>query len=452
MMRIVSRLRHSLAIGLAASSLWNTPAQAAETPGIEQFYLANGLEVIVIPNHRVPAVSHMVWYKIGAADDPVGKSGLAHFHEHIMFKGAAKYKAGEYARIIAAHGGQQNAFTGRDATSYYVDISKEELPLAMELEADRMRGLTPTDQDIVSERQVILEERRMRIENEPGALLSEQMDAALFRHHPYHIPVIGWMHEMEGLTKEDILAFHKRYYHPNNAILIVSGDITAKELRPLAERYYGGLAKKEVPARRWNSEPPQIAPRRVTLHHPNVKQPEWVRSYEAASLSYGDKSHALPLFVLAQSLGGKTGKLYKRIVLEQKLASSIDADYNGFSVGPATFDISAVPEQGVELATLEKAIDDELAKAATQTLSTGELARAKTLLKAETIYARDGLASMARIMGWLRIAGKDSDYFSVWPDLIEQVTTQQMHAAASATLKSERSVTGWLLPKEEKTP
>ncbi len=244
--------------------------------GDRRLHLANGLEVIVIPNHRIPAVSQMIWYRIGAGDDPLGKSGLAHYHEHMMFEGTAKFKAGEYSDIIARHGGQQNAFTGADATSYFVNIAKEQLPLVMEMEADRMRGLTPTDEGAQKEKQVIIEERRQRIENSPEALLSEQMNAALFRNHPYHWPVIGWMHEMEGLTKEDVLQFHRTWYHPNNAILIISGDVTAAEVRPLAQKYYGGLPNVPVPPRRWNKEPPQNNARRVTLHHKNVKQPELV--------------------------------------------------------------------------------------------------------------------------------------------------------------------------------
>ena len=221
-------MRLSLAQLLLSAPL---PVQAEPVPAIESFTLANGLEVIVIPNHRIAAVSQMVWYRIGAADDPLGKSGLAHFHEHTMFLGTPKYKSGEYADIIARHGGQENAFTGYDATSYYINIAKDQLPLAMELEADRMRGIKPTDDGAEKEKQVIIEERRMRIENSPDALLSEQMNAALFRHHPYHWPVIGWMREMEGLTKDDVLAFHKLWYHPNNAILIISGDITAAEVK-----------------------------------------------------------------------------------------------------------------------------------------------------------------------------------------------------------------------------
>jgi zinc protease len=445
--------RRGLILGVLCAVILSAPpvpAPAAEALATETFTLSNGMEVIVIPNHRVPAVSHMLWFRIGAADDPPGKSGLAHYHEHMMFQGTSKLKPGEYADVIARHGGQQNAFTGSDVTSYYVNIAKSELPMAMELEADRIRGLKPSDEGAEKEKQVIIEERRSRVENNPEALLSEQMNAALFRHHPYRVPVIGWMHEMEKLSKDDVLKFHRTWYHPNNALLIVSGDITAAELRPLAEKYYGNLPRKAVPERRWTAEPPQNAPRQVTLYHTNVKQPLWGRSYMAPSLAYGDKSQAMPLFVLSQLLGGgKTSHLYRTLVVEQKLASSVDVDYSGFSLGPAQFSITIVPETGVAMQTLEKAVDKEIAGVQNALLAAKDLQRAKTLLRAESTFARDGLTSMARIMGWIRMAGLDKDYFQRWPELIDAVTLDQVNASAKTTLKIEQSVTGWLLPQTE---
>jgi len=441
-------VKHCLRIAALLAAFISTPLYAA-VPPVESFTLANGLEVIVISNHRVPAVSHMVWYRIGAGDDPRGKSGLAHFHEHTMFLGTARHKAGEYTDVIARNGGQENAFTGYDATSYYINIAKDKLPLAMELEADRMRALTPTDDAMVKEKQVIIEERRMRIENNPEALLSEQMNATLFRNHPYHWPVIGWMHEMEGLTKEDVLAFHRTWYHPNNAILIVSGDVTAAEVKKLAQTYYGDLPEVALPQRHWNAEPPQNSERRLVMHHPNVKQPAWYRNYAASSVAYGKKDETLPLFVLAEALGeGKTSRLYQTLVVDQKLATGVEVEYNGFTLGPSQLEISIVPEHGVDLAVLETALDKELERVAREGFSETELARARNLLKSETIYARDGLTSMARIMGWIRMSGLDKDYFTRWPQLIEAVTPQQVAAAAKDTLQRNQSVTALLLPEE----
>ncbi|MDX2073291.1 MAG: pitrilysin family protein [Alphaproteobacteria bacterium] len=417
---------------------------------IETFRLKNGMEVVVLPNHRVPAVNHMLWYRIGAADDPQGKSGLAHYHEHLMFKGGKKFATGDYVRLIDKNGGEYNAFTGADATSYYVTIAKDRLPQVMELEADRMRTITVTDDEAAKEKEVIIEERRSRIENSPPALLAEQMSAALFRNHPYHLPIIGWQHEMDGLTKRDVLDFHAKYYHPNNAVLIVSGDITAAELKPLAEKYYGALPRKEIPPRHWLAEPPQIVGRTVTLHHRNVKQPEFSRMYAAPSMVSGDKAQALPLFVLAHLLGGgKNSALYQSLVVEQKIAADIGIDYNFYARGPAAFSIDITPEKDVPLATLEKALDSELAKFLKDGAEPQALDRTKRLMQAEIIYAREGLTSLSNIMGWMIMAGQPAENFNRWPEMIGAVTAGQVVVAARAVLKPEASVTGYLLPEEK---
>ena len=438
-------------IFLSGFTLWASAACAAE-PAISNFTLKNGLEVIVIENHRVPAVSHTIWYRIGAADDPQGKSGLAHYHEHAMFLGTANYKSGEYADIVTRQGGEQNAFTSRDLTGYYINIAKEKLPLAMELEADRMRGLVLSDADMAKEREIIIEERRMRIENNPGALLSEQVNAAMFLHHPYHIPTIGWMHEMQKLSKNDVLDFHKTWYHPNNAILIVSGDVTPPQVRALAEKYYGPLPKVAVPARVWNQEPPHNTARHITMHHVNVKQPEWVKNYMAPSMKYGKSEEAMPLLVLSQLLGGGKGsRLYQALVVKQKLAVGIDVDYDGFSIGPGDFSVSATPQEQVSVETLEKAVNGELAAFLASNISDEEFARAKAGLKAQSIYAREGLSGVAQIMGYIRMIGLNQDFFTRWPYMIDAVTKEQVMQAAQDTLQDKQSVTALLLP-EEKAP
>ncbi len=444
-------LRKAWLAGAAVISFFaSLSAFAVDTlPPVESFSLKNGMEVIVIPNHRVPAVSHMLWFRIGSADDPPMQSGLAHYHEHMMFKGTEKFRQGQYESLIAAQGGQQNAFTNYDATGYYVNIAKDKLPLAMELEADRMRGLKPDPKEALKEREVIMEERRMRTDNNPQALLSEQMNAALFLNHPYHTPVIGWMHEMAGLKPEDVLAFHKKYYHPDNAILVISGDTSAAEIRPLAEKYYGSLPKRAVPERIWKEEPPARTERHLTLKHANVKQPIWERSYLAPSLVHGDTQHAFPLMVLAQVLGaGRTGILYQELVVKQQLATSISAQYGGFSRGPDQFAINAVPAANVSPEKLEAAINALLDQTLKQGIPVEAVIRAKSLLKAEAIYAREGLQPMAYLMGMLRILGLEKDMFTKWPELIEAVTPEQVQEAAKAVLKPEASVTGLLLPAE----
>jgi len=436
---------------LVAASLYAFSAQAASKQPIETFSLKNGMQVIVLPNKRVPAVNHMIWYRVGAADDPQGKSGLAHYHEHLMFKGSPRFGSGEFVRITTNNGGEQNAFTGYDTTSYYVTIAKDRLPLVMELEADRMRGLTVPEAEAVQEKQVIIEERRQRIENSPDALLNEQVNATLFRNHPYHVPIIGWMHEMEGLTRKDAMDFHARYYHPNNAVLIVSGDITAAELKPLAEKYYGGLPRKAVAERNWLAEPPQIAARTVTLHHKHVKQPSFSRTYAVSSMHSGDKSQALPLFVLAQLLGGgKNSTLYQSLVVDQKIAAEVNASYNPYVLGPSEFSIDIVPEKDVPLATVEKALDAQLALFLQKGADTAALARSIRLMQAQTIFAREGLTSVSNIMGWIVMVGLPPEDFNRWPEMIGAVTGAQVLDAAKAALKPEASVTGYLLPEETK--
>lgn len=441
---------HGRHFSLLAALFVSSPSWAQAPAVIDGFTLANGLEVVVIENHRVPVVSHMLWYRVGAADDPPGKSGLAHYHEHMMYQGTAHHSAGRYAGLIEGSGGEQNAFTGADATAYYATVAKDELPLVMALEADRMQGLAPRTADAEKERQVILEERLSRIENNPEALLVEQMNVALFRNHPYRLPIIGWMHEMKRLTKGDALKFHAAWYRPNNALLILSGDITAREARPLVEKYYGSLASGYVPPRRWSEEPPQNVARRAVMRHANVGRPMWMRYYAVSSLGDGHKEAALSLTVLAQLLGsGNTSRLYQVLVKDRKLASDVDTAYDAFVIGPSRFRIIVTPEAGVSMAAIEQAVDAEMA-ALDKGFDPADLARAKTLLKAQSVYARDGLSDVARIMGWIRMLGLPREYFLSWPQHIEAVTMEQIIAAVRTELLPERSVTGWLLPEEKK--
>lgn len=442
----------ALCLSGIAAALWlacaGTSARADGVP-IETFTLRNGMEVVLATNHRVPAVTHMLWYRVGAGDDFVGRSGLAHYNEHMMFQGTPTVPAGEFAHVVANHGGHANAFTDHDFTAYYVSIAKEHLPLIMQMEADRMLHLSPTQANFLKEREVIIEERRMSIENKPEALLREEMQAELFRNHPYHTPVIGWMHEMQALSREDVLAFHTQFYHPANAVLVVAGDITRKELEPLAQKYYGSLPAGEKYERHWRSEPPQRGARTMTLESANVREPELARSYVAPSVADAEgKALVMPGFVLSQILGGgATSRLYQSLVVRQKLASSVQTDYEGIESGPGEFDIDTVPAEGVTLPVLEAAIDKEIANM--QTVSDEEFKRAKGLLKAETIYARDGLEGIARTLGALTMAGLSPDYFNRWSDLIEQVTIEDVRKAQAAIFNKDASVTGYLLPAQQ---
>ena len=414
----------------------------------QEFSLDNGLNVVVIPNHRIPAVSHMLWFPNGGADDPDGRSGLTHFHEHIMFKGTPNFPSGEFESIIAKLGGDHNAFTTYDTTGYYVNIPITALPQIMELEADRIRGIVPSDDDIIKERQVIIEERNMRIENSPKALFREQLRTALFVHHPYGTPLIGWMHEMESLSKHDVLELHEQIYAVNNATLILAGDITEKEAKPLVEKYYGKLKKQKLPARNWNKEPPIRTNKRMVMEHPQVNEPFWQRSYIAPSIRHGETKHAIPLMVFVGWLGdGHTSYLYQQLVVKQKVATHISAHYSGFSLGPDTLSIRAVPASGVSMEQLEEAIDTALNDALTTTPKAEDIERAQTLLKAGTLYAREGLQGIAYIVGWLKMLGLDANYINQWQHDVDAATIAQMQEAARAVLNSRGHVTGTLLPE-----
>ena len=421
--------------------------EKAASAEVERFSLSNGMEVVLVANHRIHAVSHTLWLKTGAADDPLGKSGLAHYLEHLLFKGTPTHPAGRYDAIIEGLGGQFNAFTGTDYTGYYVTIAKEHLAQVMILEADRMRYLLPSDSDFAKERDVIIEERKSRVENQPRAKLNEAMNAALFRHHPYRIPIIGWMHEMEGLTGEDAKWFYDTYYNPANMVLVVAGDIERNELQHLAEKHYGVIPARKVEPRNWVKEPPQEAARLVRLRHEQVQQPMWVRSYIAPSLVEGERKHAVPLEVLAQWLGGgKTSVLYRELVVRQKIATAVSVDYSPLTRGPSDFSIRAVPANGVSLASLRKAVDVLLMRVRNQRIAADDLVRIKTLLKADAIYARDGLEPVAQTVGVLRVLGLSEDYFIRWAEHIDAVSAEEVRDAAQAVLHSEASVTGELLP------
>ena len=273
-----------------AATVASTPARAAENgPEVSHFTLPNGLELVVIPDRRTPVVTHMIWYKVGSADETPGKSGLAHFLEHLMFKGTDRHPAGQFSRTISTIGGQENAFTSTDYTGYFQRTTREYLPTLMEFEADRMTGLTLSDDAVRPELQVVLEEQNMRVANNPAARLGEQVVAALYLNHPYGRPVIGWRHEIEQLNREDALAFYRRFYTPNNAIVVVAGDISAAEVKALADKTYGKVPRvAEIKPRIRPQEPVQEAPRTVTLADPRVTQPSVSRYYlvPSSTVSY----------------------------------------------------------------------------------------------------------------------------------------------------------------------
>ena len=446
----MTRLRRAVAAGFAAtlSAIALLPGTAsAQVFNPETFTLKNGMQVVVIPNHRVPVVSHMVWYKVGAADEVAGKTGLAHMVEHMMFKGTPTVPAGQFSRIVASNGGRDNAFTTADYTAFFQNVAVDRLGLVMKLEADRMANLKLEDKDFQPERQVVLEERRMRVENEPEAQLQEQMQAAMFLNGPYHHPVIGWRSEIEGYAVKDVVDFHRRWYAPNNAILVVSGDITAAQLKPLAEKYYGDIPARPVPHRARTEEPAPVAARSIELRDPDVTQPSWSRQYLAPSYGKGETQYAYPLQVLSQILGGgATSRLYKGLVVEQKLAASASAGYDPSAIDLTAFEIAASPSPGVPVEKLQEAIVASLRTVVTNGVSDEEVKRAKDQLQAGVAYARDSFHTGARVLGAALATGRTIADVESWPQRIAAVTPEQVNEAARAVLKDERAVTGLLLP------
>ncbi len=414
------------------------------------FTLDNGLQVVVIENHRAPVVTHMVWYKVGAAEELPGKSGVAHFLEHLMFKGTSKYPPGEFSKIIARNGGRENAFTSQDYTGYFQTIAADRLALMMELEADRMTGLVLTDEIIQLERQVVIEERRSRTDSSPRALLGEQVAAATYSNHPYRLPIIGWEHEISALTREEIIDFYQTWYAPNNAILVVSGDVTPEKVRELAETHYGPVTAKELPPRVRPTEPPHHAPREVVLRDARVDQPDWSRRWLAPSYVAGDKQHAYALEILAQIVGrGSSSRLYTSLVVDQALAVSAGAWYSPDQLDQTVFGMWFSPRPGVDIDELAAALNEQVEKILKDGLTEEEVKRAKQRLVDSAVFARDSLSGPARIFGVALTTGQTVEQVEQWPASISAVTVEQVNVAAHDVLRPETSTTGILLPLSE---
>ena len=417
---------------------------------VVNFRLPNGLDVVVIPDRRAPVVTHMVWYRNGAADDPQGKSGIAHFLEHLMFKGTKAHPKGEFSEFISEVGGQENAFTGPDFTAYFQQIAREHLRECMAFEADRMTNLVITDEIVAPERDVVLEERRMHCDTDPGAQLGEAVQAALFTHHPYGIPIIGWGHEIEGLNREDALTYYRRFYTPENAILIVAGDAEPEDVRKLAEETYGRVNPRgEKPQRQRPAEPPTVASRLVTVADEKVQQPNWQRHYLAPSCRTAAAGESEAIEVLGHLLGGgQTSFLYRKLVIEEKLAVSTWGYYYSTALDQSRMIFNITPAPGVSLETLDKAFERTLASFLQSGVEPGSLERAKTRLVADATYARDSQSDLARWYGSSLALGMTVREVEEWPAKIDAVDAEAVLDVARRYLDRKPAVTGHLLPGE----
>lgn len=423
---------------------------AAAQDQVTSFTLDNGMDVVVIEDHRAPVVVHMVWYRAGSSDEPPGSSGIAHYLEHLLFKGTDTLEPGEFSATVAKNGGSDNAFTSYDYTAYFQRIAADRLELVMQMESDRMTNLRLTEEDIATELNVIIEERNQRVENNPAALFREQKSALQYLNHPYGDPIIGWQHEMSNLGMEDALDFYKRYYAPNNAILIVAGDVQPDEVRALAEEHYGTIpANPNLPDRSRPQEPRQMAERRMIFEDPRVAQPYVTRSYLAPERDSGAQEKAAALTLLAEILGGGTTSLMaEKLQFETQRAVNTAAYYWGTALDDTTFTLAVVPAPGVTLQQAEDAMDEVIASFLETGVDPEQLERIKMQVRASQIYARDDVGQLANRYGRALTQGLTVQDVQAWPDILEAVTAEDIVAAAQEVFDRHKSVTGWLKAPE----
>ena len=423
-----------------------TPAQAQQV--VKTFTLDNGMEVIAIPDHRAPVVTHMVWYRVGSAEEPAGKSGIAHFLEHLMFKGTEKVPDGEFSEIIARNGGKSNAFTSYDYTAYFQRVAKEQLPLMMEMEADRMTNLRLSPEDVTIERGVVLEERSTRVESQPLSILGEKMSVALYGEHPYGRPIIGWRDEIETLDGSDALQFYRRFYAPNNAALVVAGDIEPGELLELAKTHYGGIKPNKQAMRDKRPEIAEIDEAvRIIYEDERARQMMFQRLYLAQSYHTAGLERATSIDMLAEILGsGTTSWLYRSLVVEQKLAVAAGAWALTDFLDRGHIGIYAIPREGVTPETLEAAVDALIAEFVDKGVEDEEMERVRRSYLADLIYGWDDQQQQAYVFGASWSSGVLPHDVLRWPEVVRTITRAQVASSAREYLRVENSVTGWLLP------
>lgn len=416
---------------------------------VSSFHLDNGLEVVVIPDHRAPVVTHMVWYHVGSADEDPGKSGIAHFFEHLMFKATKTYPAGEFSRKVSEIGGQENAFTSYDYTAFYQQLAPQALEMAMTYEADRMENLILNDDVVKTERDVVLEERRSRVDSNPSSLLSEEVNATLYQNHPYRMPVIGWLHEMEKLNLKDALAFYQKYYTPNNATLVVSGDVDTATVKALAEKTYGKVPRRAEPGKRERpQEPEQNTKRTVSLPDPRVSQPSFQKMWLAPSYTSAKPGEAEALDLLSEILGGSSrSRIYQTLVVTDGSAASAGAYYQGSSLDDGSFGVYGSPRGAATLKDVETGIDMQIARIIKDGVTEDELEKARNRFLKSVIFARDSQTGMARIYGSTLSTGQTIKDIQEWPDRIKAVKVQDIQDVAKRYLVDSRSVTSYLMPE-----
>ncbi len=434
----------ALSAALAADAPVLCAAPAAQPPArAVAFTLKNGLQLVVVPDHRAPVVTHMVWYRAGAADDPPGRSGTAHFFEHLMFRGTKTVPNGELSKTVARNGGQDNAQTSEDFTVYFQRIAKDKLPLMMQLEADRMVNLDLSDANINTERDVVLEERHLRVDSEPRALAEEQMEAALQLSHPYGRPVIGWEAEIKRIGRAEAQDFYQHHYAPNNATVVVAGDVRPEDVLKLAQQNYEPVAPHMLAPRMNEPAPPRLAPTRLNFAIAGTKLPQFIRTYRVPGYVDSPRGTAEAMEVMTAILGGgPTSRLYRTLVVDRKLAVDAGASYDGHNRGPSELTVFAVPREGVSFATLEAAIDQVLATLDRAPPEAGEFERARTKLVADYTYQHDNQFLLAMDYGQGLSIGLSIADIEDWPNRIRAVTAAGVRNVAQRYVVPQQSVTG----------
>ncbi|MGC2165688.1 MAG: pitrilysin family protein [Gallionella sp.] len=410
--------------------------------------LQNGLKVIVKEDHRAPVIVQQIWYKAGSMDEITGKTGIAHVLEHMMFKGTKAVPAGEFSKRIAAAGGRENAFTSSDYTAYFQQLHKSKLPLAMKLESDRMRNLNLTADEFSREIKVVMEERRMRTDDEPQSLMYETLMATAYQEHPYHHPVIGWMNDLEALSVTDAQQWYKHWYAPNNATLVIAGDVNADEVFALARKYYGSVPRVNLPNRREFAEPGQQGIKRLVVKAP-AELPQLVMSYHTPTIRDAEhdwKPYALE--ILAGVLdGNESARLNKDLVREQQIASSAGAGYDSTSRGPSMFTLEATPTAGKTVQDVEAALRQEIAKLVTDGVSAEELQRVKAQVTAGEVFKLDSLFYQAMQIGQIESIGLGYQAIPLMLKKLQLVTAEQVQQVAKEFLLDDNLTVAVLDPQ-----
>lgn len=430
----------------AACALAACPLAAQAEPA-QEFMLENGMKIIVKEDHRAPTAAHMVWYRIGSMDEQNGTTGVAHALEHMMFKGTTSLKPGEFSARVAALGGRENAFTSKDYTAYYQQIEQSRLESVMALEADRMANLVFDKDEFSREIKVVMEERRLRTDDQASSKVYEALNAAAFVAHPYHHPIVGWMDDLQNMTVDDAKAWHDRFYAPNNATMVVTGDVDAQKVRALAEKYFGKIATKRIPVTKPQTEPVQQGVRRITVKAP-AENPYVALAFKAPTLRDVEKDddvHALD--VLSAVLDGfDNARLPARLVRTARVANSVGASYSSNARGPVLFVLDGTPSAGTTTAQLETLLRAEVSRIAQDGVTEEELKRVKNQLIAGQIYKRDSVFGQAMEIGVMEMTGISYKQIDRIIEKLGQVTAKQVQSVAARYFNDDQLTVATLVP------